>query len=51
MQGRNIFIEELLHKVDSIILAIEEREVMEEDLCVARELAEQLREEVLALEH
>lgn len=50
MQGRESFIEDLLHKIDSIIFSIEEREVMEEDLSVSRELAEQLREEVLTLQ-
>lgn len=50
MQGREIFLDELIHKIDAMIHTIEEREVMEEDLTLARELAEQLREEVQSLQ-
>jgi hypothetical protein len=50
MQGRNIFLEELLSRIDSMISAIEGREVIDPDLSIARELAEQLREEVESLQ-
>lgn len=47
--SQNIFLEELLRSVDAMIETIEEREVMTEDLSVARELADQLRDEVESL--
>lgn len=50
MQGRDDFIEDLLHKIDSMIHSIEDRETMEEDLSIARELAEQLKDEVQSLQ-
>jgi hypothetical protein len=51
MQGREAFIDDLLHKIDSMISSIEERELLEEDLSIARELAEQLREEIESLDY
>lgn len=50
MQGRNIFLDELLSKLESMISVIEEREIVDPDLSIARELAEQLREEVESLQ-
>lgn len=50
MQGRDIFIEELIHRVDAIISMVADRETVEDDFSIARELAEQLREEVESLQ-
>jgi len=50
MQGRDIFLDELIDKIDSMIQSIEDREMMEEDLSIARELAEQLKDEVQSLQ-
>lgn len=50
MQGKDAFIQELLQRIDAMIASIEDRETMDDDLSITRELAEQLREEVLSLE-
>ena len=50
MQGRNEFLDELIHKIDAMIESIEDREMMEGDLHLTRELAEQLRDEVESLQ-
>lgn len=50
IQGREVFLEELIHKIDEMLSEIEEREVVEPDLAVVREYAEQLREEVQSLQ-
>jgi hypothetical protein len=50
MEERDDFLEELVGKINSMINSIEELELMESDLSVARELAEQLRDEVQSLQ-
>lgn len=50
MQGRDLFLNELLEKLDDIIDSIEEREMIEDDFSITRELAEQLRDEVQSLQ-
>ncbi len=50
MQGRVAFIEELIETMNSMMREIEERETVEPDLALVRELAEQLREEIETLE-
>jgi len=50
MQGRIAFIEELLETTEGMIGEIEERESVEPDLAIVRELAEQLRQELETLE-
>lgn len=50
MQGRVAFIEELIETMNLMIHEIEEREAVEPDLALMRELAEQLREEIETLE-
>lgn len=50
MLGRDIFIDDLLDKIDTMIAAIEDREHEDADLNIARELAEQLYEEVESLQ-
>ena len=49
MQGRVIFLQDLLEKIDDMIESLEDREQMEGDLSIARELADQLRDEVESL--
>ena len=48
--GRRAFIEELIETIESVVVDIEERESIEPDLAIARELAEQLREELETLD-
>ncbi len=50
MQGRIAFIEELIDTLTQMIHEIEEREQIEPDLALTREIAEQLREEIETLE-
>ena len=50
MQGRVAFVEELIETMNLMIHEIEERESVEPDLALMRELAEQLREEIETLE-
>jgi hypothetical protein len=50
MNERQIFLQDLLEKLDDVLLSIEEREVVEPDFAVVREYAEQLREEVQSLQ-
>jgi hypothetical protein len=50
MQGRVTFVEDLLENMETMINSIEEREVIEPDFNIIRELAEQLRGEIEALE-
>ena len=50
MQGKADFLEQLLSSLNGIIDEIDEREQMESDWIVARELAEQLRDEVESLQ-
>ena len=49
MQGRIAFLEELIEKVESLILFIEDQESVEPDLSIVRDVAEQLRDEVESL--
>lgn len=49
-QEREILLQDLLDKIDDMIATIEEREVVEPDFAVVREYAEQLREEISALQ-
>ena len=49
MQGRETFVEELVEKINAMIDNIEDRELMEPDLALVREFAEQLLEEVESL--
>lgn len=48
-QGRHEFIFDLIESVDNMADVIADREVVEPDLGIVRELAEQLREELHAL--
>lgn len=48
-QGRTEFIYDLIENVDSMADTIADREIVEPDLGIVRELAEQLREELHAL--
>lgn len=50
MQGRVAFVEELLETTVGMIAEIEDREAVEPDLAIVRELAEQLRQELETLE-
>lgn len=50
MQGREVFLQELIEKINLMIESIEEREVVEPDFAVVREYAEQLREEIDSLQ-
>lgn len=50
MQGRVAFVEELLETMTGMINEIEDREAVEPDLHIVRELAEQLRLELETLE-
>ncbi len=45
-----MFVEELLETLEGMITTIEERESVEPDLAIVRELAEQLRAELETLE-
>ena len=49
MQGRRIFVEELLESLERMIGSIEEREVIDPGFAVVHEIADQLKEEVEAL--
>lgn len=49
-QEREMFLQDLLEKIDVMIATIEEREVIEPDFAVVREYAEQLREEIDSLQ-
>jgi hypothetical protein len=46
MQGRTEYVNELLASIEEMSASIEERESMESDFSIAREIIEQLREEV-----
>ncbi len=48
-QGRHEFLFDLIEVVDEMADGIAEREVLEPDLAIVRELAEQLREELHSL--
>ena len=48
-QGRTEFIYDLIENVDSMADVIADQEIVEPDLGIVRELAEQLREELHAL--
>ena len=48
-QGRTEFIYDLIENVDNMAGVIADREIVEPDLGIVRELAEQLREELHAL--
>lgn len=50
MQGRDRFIQNLLDTIDEMIENIDERETIDSDFNIARELAEQLREEISSLQ-
>lgn len=50
MQGRVAFVEALANMMSKVIDDIEEREAVEPDLAIVRELAEQLMEEVESLD-
>ncbi len=50
MQGRTAFVESLAETMLLVINNIEEREPVEPDLAIVRELAEQLLEEVESLD-
>jgi len=50
MPSRDVFIEELLETLNGMILNIEEKEIENQDFSLVREIAEQLREEVEALQ-
>lgn len=50
MQGRNIFLDHIKDCVNQIIKDIEEREAIEPDFAVLRELAEQLNDEIAFLQ-
>ena len=50
MQGRVQFLEEMIEQIAAIIGEIEEREAVEPDLHIVRDLAEQLKEELDTLE-
>lgn len=49
VQGRHEFLYDLIENVDVMADLIAERESVEPDLAIVRELAEQLREELHAL--
>ena len=50
MLGREEVLRELLSTVEGMIDNIEDREATEPDFAIARELAEQLREEIESLQ-
>lgn len=47
--GRVTFLQELIDTIERMIVEIEERETIDPDLGIVRELAEQLRSELDAL--
>lgn len=49
MQGRRQFVEELLEQIDSMLTIIEQHEEEDFSFGLAREIAEQLHEEVDSL--
>ena len=50
MNGKEAIIEELIENVDSMLDIIEEQEVVDPDFGIVREVADQLREEIAALQ-
>lgn len=50
MNGRETLIQELLEKLDNIIDIVEEQEIVESEFGLVREVAENLREEIVALQ-
>ncbi len=50
MQAREYLLEELIENVSEMVESIEERESMEPDFGLVRELAEQLKEELQSLQ-
>ena len=50
MSGRKPIVEELIESIDAMLEVIEEQEIIEPDYAVAREVAEQLREELSDLQ-
>jgi len=50
MNGRETLIEELIENIDSMLDVIEGQEVVEPEFTLVREVAGQLREEIVALQ-
>lgn len=50
MNGREAVIEELIESIDSMLNIIEEQDAIDSDFALVREVADQLREEIVALE-
>lgn len=50
MIGRESVIDELIENVDSMLGIIEDQETIESDFALVREVADQLREEIVALQ-
>lgn len=50
MIGRESLIDELIENVDSMLGIIENQETIESDFALVREVADQLREEIVALQ-
>ncbi len=50
MIGRKSVIDELIENVDSMLDIIEDQETLESEFALVREVADQLREEIVALQ-
>jgi len=50
MIGRESVIDELIENVDSMLGIIEDQETLESEFALVREVADQLREEIVALQ-
>jgi len=50
MNGRETVIQELIESIDDMLAVIEEQDSVESDFALVREVADQLREEIIALQ-
>jgi len=50
MNGREIIVQELIEELDGMLRVLEEQEEIEPEFAMAREMADQLRQEIAALQ-